>query len=157
MLPLPEGKFDLVTCRVALHHFPDQAAAIRDWARALKPGGRLVLVDNIGPDDADACRYINAYETLRDPSHGWMYPLGELSEIVRAAGLKVERAERLVKPMLFYPWMERMQVSAADRERLTDLLWNSQGAARAFLLPRGEGLDTTFSLREGVIRARKPG
>ena len=154
-LPFP-AIFDLLTCRVALHHFPDQPAAIREWARALKPGGRLVLVDNIGPDDPDAVRYVNNFETIRDPSHGWMYPLAELAGFVQQAGFEVEHVERLVKPMRFHPWMERMQVSAADRARLTDLLWQSAGPHRAFLNPQGQGDETTFSLREGVIHARKP-
>lgn len=154
-LPLPGETFDLVTCRVALHHFSDQPAALREWARVLKRGGRLVLVDNIGPDDADARAYVNAYERLRDPSHGWMYSLAELAGFVRAAGLTVQHSERLVKPMHFGAWMERMQVSPRDRARLTDLLWKSHGPARAFLDPQGEGEATTFSLREGVILAQR--
>ncbi|MCO6451097.1 MAG: class I SAM-dependent methyltransferase [Caldilineales bacterium] len=155
MLPFP-SVFDLLTCRVALHHFPDQPAAIRDWARVLKPGGRLVLVDNIGPDEPDAVRYVNQFETIRDPSHGWMYPLAELAGFVAQAGLVVEHVEQLVKPMQFFPWMARMQVNAEDRARLTDMLWQSEGPARDFLNPQGQGEETTFSLREGVIRARKP-
>jgi ubiquinone/menaquinone biosynthesis C-methylase UbiE len=154
-LSLPDERFDLATCRVALHHFPDQAAAIRDWVRVLKPGGRLLLVDNISPDDPAAAEYVNAYEKIRDPSHVWMQALDGLATFVREAGMAVEHSERLVKPMAFHPWMERMQVSPADRERLTRLLWESQGAARDFLEPRGEGDETTFNLQEGVIFARK--
>jgi ubiquinone/menaquinone biosynthesis C-methylase UbiE len=159
MLPVQDQTFDLVTCRVALHHFPDQAGAIADWARVLKPGGRLVLVDNIGPDDPEANKYINAFETIRDPSHGWVYPLKSLLDIVQGRGLTVDHSERLKKPMSFYPWMERMQVSPDDQQRLTDMLWDSTGPARAFLSPQGDGngdpVGTTFSLREGVIRASK--
>lgn len=156
-LPLPTAAFDLVTCRVALHHFPNQAAAIRDWARVLRPGGRLALVDNISPDDADATAYINAFEKLRDPSHGWMHPLSELLAFCEQAGLHILHSERLLKPMQFHPWMERMGVTPADRDRLTDLLWSSQGAAREFLNPQGSGDETTFSLHEGVILATKAG
>ncbi|MCP4165776.1 MAG: class I SAM-dependent methyltransferase [Chloroflexi bacterium] len=156
MLPAPEGEFDLVTCRIALHHFPDQAAAIRDWTRVLKPRGALLLVDNIGPDDAEAVAFINRFETIRDPSHGWIYPLAGLEAFVRDAGLVIEHRERLLKPMKFYPWMERMQVSMEDQAMLARMLWNSKGTARKFLNPQGEGPETTFSLQEGIIRARKP-
>ncbi len=155
-LPVTASTFDLVTCRVALHHFPDQAGAIQEWARALKPGGRLVLVDNIGPDDAEALAYVNAFEKLRDPSHGWEHPLATLVDFCRRAGLDLLHGERLLKPMKFHPWMERMQVGQADRERLTDMLWNSQGPARAFLHPQGSGAETTFSLHEGILLASKP-
>lgn len=156
-LPMPGAVFDLVTCRVALHHFPHQAGAIRDWARVLKPGGRLVLVDNISPDDAAAAAYVNAFEKLRDPSHGWLHTLGELIGFCEQAGLSVEHSERLLKPMQFHPWMERMGVTPDDRARLTELLWSSQGAARDFLNPQGSGSETTFSLHEGVILAVKTG
>lgn len=155
-LPLPDKTFDLVTCRVALHHFPDQAGAIGDWARVLKPGGRLVLVDNIGPDDAEACQYVNTFEKIRDPSHGWLHPLQTLVDFVRQTGLLVEHSERMTKPMAFHPWMERMQVSAADQQRLADMLWKCSGPARTFLSPQGGGDNTIFNLREGIILAHKP-
>jgi len=156
MLPMREETFDLVTCRVALHHFPNQAGAIADWVRVLKPGGRLVLVDNIGPDDPEANEYVNMFETIRDPSHGWVYPLQALMDIVQGTGLIVEQSERLTKPMAFFPWMERMQVSPADQQRLSGMLWDCSGPARSFLSPQGVGDETTFNLHEGIIRASKP-
>ena len=156
-LPFDADRFDLITCRVALHHFPDQQAAIRDWARCLKPGGRLVLVDNIGPHDPTANRYINAFEKLRDPSHGRVYPLTTLADFLKSAGLTVQESFSLRKPMAFHPWMARMQVAPPDQERLTQMLWQSSGPARAFLNPQGEGESTTFDLQEGVFLAVKPG
>ncbi|RUA17141.1 MAG: SAM-dependent methyltransferase [Clostridia bacterium] len=156
-LPFGENLFDLITCRVALHHFPDQAAAIKEWARCLKPGGRLMLVDNIGPQDKEANAYINAFEKLRDPSHGHLFPLATLTSFLENAGLQVFTSSYLRKPMLFYPWMERMQVSRPDQERLSRMLWQSAGHARDFLNPQGAAEQTTFELWEGVFMAEKPG
>jgi len=155
-LPFAGAQFDLVTCRVALHHFSDQAAAIRDWARCLKPGGRLVLVDNIGPEDEDANAYVNAFEKLRDPSHGHLYPPDALARFLTAAGLDLMDSFTMRKPMDFRAWMARMQVPHTDRERLTRMLWDSEGAAREFLNPQGQGASTTFDLREGLFLAIKP-
>ena len=42
-LPFPDGSFDRVLVVDALHHFANQAAAIGELARVLKPGGRLVI------------------------------------------------------------------------------------------------------------------
>ena len=154
-LPFGDHLFDLITCRVALHHFSDQAGAIQDWTRCLKPGGRLVLVDNVGPDDDDANAYVNAFEKLRDPSHGRLHPQSVLASFIRDAGLILLDSMSLRKPMLFHPWMERMQVGAQKRARLTKLLWESDGAARAFLNPAGTGAETTFDLWEGVFLAQK--
>ena len=45
-LPFADQSFDLVTCRLAAHHFPDPAAFIAESWRVLKPGGIFALVDN---------------------------------------------------------------------------------------------------------------
>jgi SAM-dependent methyltransferase len=44
-LPLADQSFDIVTCCNSFHHYPHQAAAIREFRRVLRPGGRLVLID----------------------------------------------------------------------------------------------------------------
>ena len=154
-LPLATERFDLVTCRIALHHFADPAAAVSEWARVLRPGGRLVLVDNIAPADIEAAAYINAFERLRDPSHVWMYPLTTLVAFCQQAGLHVRHREQLSKPMDFQAWMDRMGVSLSDQAQLRSLLWTSQGQARAFLQPQETPEGVTFALHEGIILAVK--
>ncbi len=42
-LPFRDGAFDRVLVVDALHHFFDRQAAIREFIRVLKPGGRLVI------------------------------------------------------------------------------------------------------------------
>jgi ubiquinone/menaquinone biosynthesis C-methylase UbiE len=44
-LPLDDGEADAVLANMVLHHAPDPAAAIREMARAIKPGGVLVITD----------------------------------------------------------------------------------------------------------------
>lgn len=41
-LPFGDAEFDLVTCATGLHLFPDAGAAIAEWVRVLRPGGRAV-------------------------------------------------------------------------------------------------------------------
>jgi len=43
-LPFPDGQFDLVFARAALHHIRDLASANREFYRVLKPGGRMIAV-----------------------------------------------------------------------------------------------------------------
>jgi SAM-dependent methyltransferase len=43
--PLPEGEFDLVHCRLVLEHLPGRLEALARMARALAPGGWLVIED----------------------------------------------------------------------------------------------------------------
>jgi len=44
-LPLPDASVDFVFANMFLHHVDDPAAAIREMARILRPGGRLVVTD----------------------------------------------------------------------------------------------------------------
>ena len=51
--PLDErGRFDLAHTRFLLEHVPDPAAVVRNMVRAVRPGGRVVLLD----DDHDLLR-----------------------------------------------------------------------------------------------------
>ncbi len=44
-LPFQDQSFDVVTCSHSLHHYPHQAAAVREMKRVLRPGGRLLIID----------------------------------------------------------------------------------------------------------------
>ena len=68
-LPYADGQFDLLTCRIAPHHFPDIGAFLRESVRVLRAGGILAVVDNVVPAGV-AGDFVNAFEKLRDPSHG---------------------------------------------------------------------------------------
>lgn len=45
-LPLADASVDLVLCHQTLHHIVDQAAALAEMRRVLKPGGRLLLAES---------------------------------------------------------------------------------------------------------------
>jgi SAM-dependent methyltransferase len=42
-----DRSFDAVICLDAINHFPDRHAVLCEWARLLKPGGRLVYTDPV--------------------------------------------------------------------------------------------------------------
>jgi SAM-dependent methyltransferase len=46
-LPFPDASFDAITCIDAINHLPDRRRVIAEWARLLKPGGRLLFTDPI--------------------------------------------------------------------------------------------------------------
>src|ERR1700692_783790 len=46
-LPFADASFDAITCIDAINHFSDRPRVMAEWARLLKPGGRLLFTDPI--------------------------------------------------------------------------------------------------------------
>jgi SAM-dependent methyltransferase len=44
-LPFPDMRFDAITCVDAVNHLPNRPRVLAEWARLLKPGGRLLFTD----------------------------------------------------------------------------------------------------------------
>jgi ubiquinone/menaquinone biosynthesis C-methylase UbiE len=154
-LPFADADFDMVTNRIALHHYPDARKAISEMARVLKPGGVLGLVDNVVPPDKQIAGYINGFEKLHDPSHNWCYPLVRLQTYIMDAGLAVEQSETFKKERDLDSWADRSGCSEATKDKLRALLREAPEGPRLFLNPRTEGKRFTFSLEEAILIARK--
>lgn len=50
---LPEASFDAVLCRLGLMYMPHPVTALREWRRALRPGGRITVAVFSTPDRND--------------------------------------------------------------------------------------------------------
>lgn len=78
-LPWAEPRFDAVTIHQVLHFADDPAAAIREAARVMREGGRMVIAD-FAPHNHDALR--------RDHEHRRLgFADGEIRDWIGAAGL----------------------------------------------------------------------
>jgi ubiquinone/menaquinone biosynthesis C-methylase UbiE len=62
-LALPKDSFDVVIIHQVLHFLDDSAQAIREAARVLRPGGRLLIVD-FAPHDLEFLREEHAHRRL---------------------------------------------------------------------------------------------
>jgi ubiquinone/menaquinone biosynthesis C-methylase UbiE len=153
-LPFPDMSFDLVTCRLAAHHFRDVRAFTTEAFRVLWPGGTFALVDNVSPEGDDVARAYNGFEKLRDPSHGRCLTLNEWTRLLADTGFAVARSEVLDQDIEFAPWVARMRCSDSTIARLENLLHASP--LGECLRPRSGETGLTFTLKEAIIVARKP-
>lgn len=149
-LPFQDATFDLVTCRIAPHHFDGIPAFIAEARRVLKPGGRLAVVDNIVPVGA-AGDYVNDFERLRDPSHMRCLALEEWLDHFAAAAFDDVQSEVARKSIEFGDWWERMGVTPEMADTLRELLLNAPEEVHVFLAPHFEGESLWFELTEGII------
>lgn len=160
-LPFADRRFDLVTCRIAAHHFPDVGRFLSEAARVLRPDGLLAVVDNVVPGSRrrgkkaqrqrDAGRYVNTFEKLRDPSHYRCLSLPEWEEAFPAAGFELIHQETAPKQIDFDDWTARMRVSAENRLRLRTLLLQAPEPVAEFLSPRITGDKIAFQLVEAIL------
>ena len=155
-LTFEPASFDLVTCRIAAHHFPDCAAFVAQSARVLKPGGVLWLQDHVLSEDPETAHYTDGFEKLRDPSHHRAFPQSGWQAMFEGAGLQVEHTEQIAKRHPFLPWAQRQDCSAEVIEQLARLLDEAPPGAAEWMQPRD--LDTpeaSFVNRHLLMLGRK--
>ena len=84
-LPVEGGSADLVVLHQVLHYLDNPARAVREAARALAPGGRLVVVD-FAPHQCEILRESHAHRRLGFSGE-------EVADYLRQAGLDLLRHE----------------------------------------------------------------
>lgn len=132
-LPFPSGGFDLVTCRVAPHHFHDAAAFVHEVARVLRPGGTFVLEDHRAKDNPAFAAWQDAAERQRDPTHVQAYTEAQWCAWCADAGLEVDHTETYHKEHDFLDWCGRQDMDAEAVEALhAAFVGAPPGVAEAF-------------------------
>ena len=124
-LPFADGSFDVVTCRIAPHHFDDVAAAVREMARVSRA---LVLVEDTLYESEELER---AYK-LHDETHVRSYDEEQWRALFDAAGLDVEAVELVDKRRPFAEWVGQTGRSEEETTRLRDLLGDRIDAEGGF-------------------------
>jgi SAM-dependent methyltransferase len=134
-LPFADGSFDVVTCRIAAHHFQDVGRAVQEMARV---SGRLVVIeDNVFVDER-----VEEAERLRDPTHVRCLSEEEWREVLTESGLEIEQVERFERRPVVDDWLARVETPPEDAKRVRELL--------------GDRIqDGVLTLRSIVVKARR--
>jgi hypothetical protein len=62
--------------------------------RVTRPGGCVLVVDQLAPDDPSEASALHEFESARDPSHARLLAEDELRELFAANGLSLLRERR---------------------------------------------------------------
>ena len=134
-LPFEDGSFDVVTCRIAAHHFEDIRKAIAEMARVTQ---RLVVIeDNVFVDER-----VEEAERIRDQTHVRCYSEDEWKEMLTEAGLEVEQLEHFERHPVVEDWLARVETPPADAARVRELLADHV-------------VDGVLTLKSIVVKARR--
>ncbi len=89
-VPFEQEQFDVVVCRLALHHMQQPAEVVKEMARVCRFDGTVLVEDIYASEHPARAAYQDRWEILRDPSHVHALPLSELLRIFRDAGVETE-------------------------------------------------------------------
>lgn len=118
-LPFSNETFDMVTCRIAPHHFPNVGKFIEEAFRVLRPQGQFLLDDNVTPEDDELDQFYNTIEKIRDFSHFRAWKKTEWLRMLELAGFEIVEWQRFEKTFRFGPWCKRMNVSQEEKDKLS--------------------------------------
>ncbi|MDD9955478.1 MAG: class I SAM-dependent methyltransferase [Anaerolineaceae bacterium] len=156
-LPFDDDSFELVTCRIAAHHFPDVPRFFQESARVLRPGGLLLLQDQALPVHRPSATWVDDFERRRDPSHHRAYSETGWRAFFDSAGLQVEGGAPVVKRHNLQGWARRQGNDEAAIARLDALLREAPAPAALWCAPRDlGGADASFLIRQVQLAGRKP-
>jgi SAM-dependent methyltransferase len=89
-MPFIDSSFDAITCIDAINHFPERPRVIAEWARLLKPDGRLLFTDPVtvtGP-------LSNAEAAIRSSAGFYLFvPHGYDEAVIAQCGLHLLACE----------------------------------------------------------------
>jgi SAM-dependent methyltransferase len=139
-LPFPYGSFDLAGSMRVLHHVRRPELVLSELARVTRPGGRMLVVDQLGSVDPLRSLEQDRFERLRDPSHQRLLPDADIRGFLDTNDLVLISSEVV---------RERV-----DLERYLDL----GGVAEDERVPiRGLAPGALYDVELGWYVARKPG
>jgi ubiquinone/menaquinone biosynthesis C-methylase UbiE len=156
-LMFDDETFDVASCRLAAHHFQDVDAFIAEVARVLRPGGTLLVIDNVVPDDdSETAQWLNRYERQRDPEHQVCLSASVWKERLEKHDFAVAQSDRFKKRLLFDPWMARMSKDDGTRDSLWQQLQSAPDSVLKYWDPKLDSENRrTVRLQRQILVATK--
>lgn len=156
-LPFADASFDIVTCRIAPHHFSDVQSFCNEVARVLRPGGRFVLMDSISPDDDVLDAFINELEWRRDMTHVRSYSIVEWTTFIEGAGLQIEQVEYVNRVHDYPTWTARSRMTPEAKDALDRFVLGQPAEVISYFDIRIDGVEIlSFADHKALIQSRRP-
>ncbi len=153
-LPFADASFDLVCSRYSAHHWTHLVPALKDMRRVLKPGGRLLLIDVQGEEDALVDSHLQAIELLRDRSHVRNRAESQWRTLLAAAGFSDVAHHSWPVHIDFSSWVARMRTPASRVAMIREVQTEAPQEVQQALAIEPDG---SFTFTTGLFWARAGG
>ena len=121
-LPYPDDSFELITCRIGMHHFQEPRIQVLEMVRVCRPGGQVAIIDIVSSEDPVVASFHNRLERLRDPSHTRALGGGELAGIIEECGLENLRTTEIDADRILTEWLNLTDAASADRRKIIEAM-----------------------------------
>ena len=132
-LPYPDGSFDLTATLRTLHHVPHPERVLAELARVTRRGGRMLVVDQLGPADPLEAIAVDRFERARDASHTRLLPEADLRALFEANGLVLLRERYDDELRELGPYLDLAGCEGPARDEALSLAPHGPAAYRARL------------------------
>jgi SAM-dependent methyltransferase len=139
-LPFGYAEFDLGCSHRVLHHVRRPELAVSELARVTRPGGKILIADQLGSIDPLLTLELDRFERLRDPTHQRLLPDADVRGFLDANDLVVLSSDVTRERVDLEQRLELAGLSEEERMRI-------RGAAPA----------ASYEVEVGWYVARKPG
>jgi SAM-dependent methyltransferase len=138
-LPFGYAEFDLACCHRVLHHVRRPELAVSELARVTRPGGRLLIADQLGSTDPLLSLEMDRFERLRDETHQRLLPDADVRGFLDANDLVLLTSE-VTRELV--PLEERLELAGLSEEERVRI--------------RGSAPARPYEIEVGWYVARKP-
>jgi SAM-dependent methyltransferase len=120
-LPFERASFDIGGTRRTLHHIARPELVVAELARVVRPGGTVLVEDQIAPIDPLAALALDRFERSRDPSHTRLLPDVDLRSLFDANELELVRSRPRRERRALDPYLDLAGCAGDERERAASL------------------------------------
>jgi ubiquinone/menaquinone biosynthesis C-methylase UbiE len=130
-LPFEDFSFDLAGTMRTLHHVHRPELVVAELARVTRPGGHVLVVDQIAPVDPLEALTLDRFERARDTSHERLLPDGDLRGLFDANRLALLRDRHESEQRDLEAYLELAGCEGEARERARALAPGGRDAVTA--------------------------
>jgi SAM-dependent methyltransferase len=120
-LPFAYGSFDIAGCMRVLHHVRRPELVVSELARVTRPGGRILLVDQLGFVDPVLSAEADRFEQARDPSHTRLLPDQDIRFFLDANDLEVLTNEITKEQRDLERYLDLVGLEGEERRRVSGM------------------------------------